>query len=270
MAVQLLAHRPLARDHAARACSNLSLPSSGLLDRVGEREVLERLVAGVHAGQSRVLVLRGEAGVGKTALLGHLSAAAEGCRIARAAGVESEMELAFAGLHQLCAPLLDRLGHLPGPQRDALEHGVRAERRAAAGSLPGRPGGAEPARRRRRGAARSSASSTTRSGWTGCRRRRSRSSRAGCWRSGSAWCSRCASPATSTCSRGCRSSRSEGLPPTMPGAARRDDPRAARRAGAGPDRRRDRRQPARAAGAAAGADAGASWRADSGCRRSCR
>src|SRR5919205_2006508 len=96
------------------------LPSSGLLDRVGERDVLERLVAGVRAGQSRVLVLRGEAGVGKTALLRHLSAAAQGCRIAQAAGVQSEMELAFAGLHALCAPMLDRLPHLPEPQRDAL------------------------------------------------------------------------------------------------------------------------------------------------------
>src|SRR4051795_6703504 len=94
--------------------------SAGLLDRVSERDVLDRLVAGVRAGQSRVLVLGGEAGVGKTALLGHLAAAAEGCRIARAAGVESEMELAFAGLHALCARMLGRLGHLPGPQRDAL------------------------------------------------------------------------------------------------------------------------------------------------------
>src|SRR5262249_56431480 len=74
----------------------------------------------VRAGQSRVLVLRGEAGVGKTALLEHLSASADGCRLARAAGVESEMELAFAGVHALCAPMLGRLGHLPGPQRDAL------------------------------------------------------------------------------------------------------------------------------------------------------
>ena len=82
--------------------------------------MLDRLVAGVRAGESRVLVLRGEAGIGKTSLLGHLSAAAEGCRIARAAGAESEMELAFAGLHALCAPMLDRLGRLPVPQRDAL------------------------------------------------------------------------------------------------------------------------------------------------------
>src|SRR5512133_3521174 len=94
--------------------------SSGLIDRVSERDVLEQLVAGVSAGQSRVLVLRGEAGVGKTALLGHLSAAAQGCRTARAAGVESEMELPFAGLHALCAPMLGRIGHLPSPQREAL------------------------------------------------------------------------------------------------------------------------------------------------------
>src|SRR5687768_8627671 len=93
---------------------------SGLLDRDSERDVLERLVAGVRAGQSRVLVLHGEPGVGKTALLGHLSAAAEGCRIARAAGVESEMELAVAGLHALCGPMLGRLGDLPSPQRGAL------------------------------------------------------------------------------------------------------------------------------------------------------
>jgi DNA-binding CsgD family transcriptional regulator len=67
-----------------------------------------------------VLVLRGDAGVGKTALLAHLSAAAEGCRIARVGGVESEMEFAFAGLHALCAPMLDHLPRLPSPQRDAL------------------------------------------------------------------------------------------------------------------------------------------------------
>src|SRR5918997_6226253 len=103
------------------------LPPSGLLDRVSERDALERLVAGLRAGQSRVLVLRGEAGVGKTALLRHLSAAADGCRIARAAGVESEMELPFAGLHALCAPLVGRLRRLPGPQRDALSTALGLE-----------------------------------------------------------------------------------------------------------------------------------------------
>jgi DNA-binding CsgD family transcriptional regulator len=81
---------------------------------------LDRLLVGARAGHSAVLVVRGEAGVGKTALLGYLVDHASGCRIARAAGVESEMELAFAGLHQLCAPMLDRLEHLPRPQRDAL------------------------------------------------------------------------------------------------------------------------------------------------------
>ena len=82
--------------------------------------MLDRLVDNVRAGQSRVLVLRGEAGVGKTALLEYLQRRASGCRIVRAAGVESEMELPFAGLHQLCAPMLHRLGRLPGPQGDAL------------------------------------------------------------------------------------------------------------------------------------------------------
>ena len=82
--------------------------------------MLDGLVGGVLAGQSRVLVVRGEAGVGKTALLEYLARAATGCRIARASGVESEMELAFAGLHALCAPMLRRLKHLPNPQRDAL------------------------------------------------------------------------------------------------------------------------------------------------------
>jgi DNA-binding CsgD family transcriptional regulator len=98
----------------------LHLPAPGLLDRVSERDALDGLVAGVLAGQSRVLVLRGEAGVGKTALLDYLAAGAAGCRIARTSGVESEMELAFAGLQALCAPMLGDLRRLPRPQRDAL------------------------------------------------------------------------------------------------------------------------------------------------------
>jgi DNA-binding CsgD family transcriptional regulator len=67
-----------------------------------------------------VLVLRGEPGIGKTALLDYVRARATGCRVARAAGVESERELVYSGLHQLCAPFLDRIERLPGPQRDAL------------------------------------------------------------------------------------------------------------------------------------------------------
>ena len=83
--------------------------------------MLDHLVASVQAGRSRVLVLRGEAGVGKSALLEYVAGRAEGCRIARVGGDESEIELAFAGLHMVCAPLLDRLEHLPAPQRHALE-----------------------------------------------------------------------------------------------------------------------------------------------------
>jgi DNA-binding CsgD family transcriptional regulator len=98
---------------------NESLPS-GLLGRRDQCGVLDRLVAGVRTGQSQVLVLRGEAGAGKTALLEHVLERAGGCRIVRATGAESEMELPFAALHQLCMPFLDRLELLPGPQRDAL------------------------------------------------------------------------------------------------------------------------------------------------------
>src|SRR6202046_1757708 len=94
--------------------------ASGLTDRRGERGMLDQLIGAVRAGESRVLVVRGEPGVGKSALLDYLAGHAPGCRVVRAAGVESEMELAFAGLHQLLAPVLDRVDRLPGPQRDAL------------------------------------------------------------------------------------------------------------------------------------------------------
>ena len=91
-----------------------------LKDRLEERDTLDRLVDAVRVGESRVLVLRGEPGVGKTALLDYVSSQAAGCRVTRAVGVQSEMELAFAGLHQLCASMLDRLEALPVPQREAL------------------------------------------------------------------------------------------------------------------------------------------------------
>ena len=82
-------------------------------------EVLDGLLADAQAGRSRVLVVRGEPGIGKTALLDYAIQSSSGFRVVRAAGVESEMELAFAVLHQLCAPMLDRLERLPGPQHDA-------------------------------------------------------------------------------------------------------------------------------------------------------
>jgi DNA-binding CsgD family transcriptional regulator len=107
-------------DCAGIGAPAVTAPGPVLRGRGGECEVLDRLVAGVRAGHSGVLVLHGEAGAGKSALLDYLAARAAGCRIARAAGAESETDLAFAGLHQLCAPFLDRLGQLPGPQRDAL------------------------------------------------------------------------------------------------------------------------------------------------------
>lgn len=91
-----------------------------LTDRRAECYVLDRLVEAVQAGESRALSLHGEPGVGKTALLDYLAGRATGCRVVRAAGIESEMELAFAGLHQVCAPLLDSLQALTGPQGDAL------------------------------------------------------------------------------------------------------------------------------------------------------
>jgi DNA-binding CsgD family transcriptional regulator len=92
-----------------------------LRGRRSECDVLDDLLARVRTGQSRVLVLRGEAGIGKTALLDCLAGSAPDFRIVRAAGVESEMELAYAGLHQLCAPFADQIDSLPGPQQDALD-----------------------------------------------------------------------------------------------------------------------------------------------------
>jgi DNA-binding CsgD family transcriptional regulator len=91
------------------------------MGRRSERDVLDRLIEAVRAGESRALVVRGEPGVGKTALLDYVVGQASGALVARAAGVQSEMELAFAGLHQLLAPMLDHLERLPVPQRDALQ-----------------------------------------------------------------------------------------------------------------------------------------------------
>src|SRR6202012_4701648 len=95
-------------------------PAAGLTGRLSERGVLDRFAADVRAGEGRALGVRGQPGVGKTALLDSVPGRASGCRVLRAAGVQSEMELAFAGLHQLCAPMLDHAEALPVPQREAL------------------------------------------------------------------------------------------------------------------------------------------------------
>ena len=98
-------------------------PGAGAPQLAGRRDelsVLAGLIDAVHEGESGVLVVRGEPGVGKTTLLEHVAGQEHSCQVARAAGVQSEMELAFAGLHQLCAPMLGRAERLPLPQQDAL------------------------------------------------------------------------------------------------------------------------------------------------------
>ena len=91
-----------------------------LRGRTSECARLDALLSAVRRGESGALVLRGEAGMGKTALLDYTERLCEGCRVIRAGGIESEMELPFAAVQQLCMPLLDGLERLPAPQRDAL------------------------------------------------------------------------------------------------------------------------------------------------------
>jgi DNA-binding CsgD family transcriptional regulator len=93
---------------------------TALRGRKNEIEALARLLDAVRDGESRCLVVRGEPGIGKTALIEEAVAAAAGFRVLRAAGVEAEAELPFAGLHQLCRPVLAGIEALPEPQRDAL------------------------------------------------------------------------------------------------------------------------------------------------------
>ena len=142
--------------------------SSGerLFGREREREVVDRLLAGIHNGRSGVLVVHGEAGVGKTALLEYAVEAAPGYRIARTVGVEAEMELPFAAAQQLCSPFLDLSERLPQPQHDALDVAFGLSDGIRAGSIPGRSGGPRPAGRSRRGAATRCVPLTTRSGST--------------------------------------------------------------------------------------------------------
>ena len=120
----------------SRSASTGRSPGRRLYGRRTECQALDRLIAEVGAGQSRVLILRGDPGVGKTMLLDYLAeqASASGFRVARATGVQSEMKLAFAGLHQLCGPMLTRAERLPAPQQDTL----RTALGLAAGAPPDR------------------------------------------------------------------------------------------------------------------------------------
>jgi hypothetical protein len=106
-------------------------PGGRLRGRAKECALLDDLVSAIRRGESRSLVLRGEAGIGKTALLEYLIASAPDATVVRAVGVQSDMELAFASLHRLCGPLLDRLEGLPAPQRQAM--------RSCSGSPPAKP-----------------------------------------------------------------------------------------------------------------------------------
>ena len=102
--------------------------------RSSERHALDRLLAEARGSRSGVLVVRGAAGIGKTALMRHAAEQASGFRVAQISGIEAEMELPFAALHQLCMPLLDRLEALPAPQQDAL----RVALGVASGAAPDR------------------------------------------------------------------------------------------------------------------------------------
>ena len=111
-----------------------AIPGPAFVGRATERDVLDGLLAKVRGAESAVLVIHGEAGIGKSALLRYAARQASGFRVAEVSGVEAEMELPFAGIHQLCATMLDRLDALPAPQRDAL--GVALG--LAAGEVPER------------------------------------------------------------------------------------------------------------------------------------
>ena len=115
-----------------------------LIGRDRECRTLERLLDAARSGRSGALVVRGESGVGKTALLEHMRERASGCRVVSVSAVKSEMQLAFAALHQLCVPLFDGLERLPDPQRDALDVAFGQNGGRPRGSLLPRPRRAEP------------------------------------------------------------------------------------------------------------------------------
>src|SRR3978361_668229 len=108
------------RTEMSGAPSPVRLPGGQLLGRERGREAVNRLLEAAASGQGGVLVMRGERGVGKTALLEYAVEAGRGFRIARTFGVEAEMELPFAAVQQLCSPFIELMERLPRPQQDAL------------------------------------------------------------------------------------------------------------------------------------------------------
>ena len=123
----------------------------GFLGRTSERQRLDAMLAQARDGQSAVLVIRGEPGIGKTALLRYAARQASGLRITQVEGVQAEMELPFAGIHRLCAPMFDGLEALAEPQQNALRVALGLSPGACAGQVPGRRRRAQPALRDRRG-----------------------------------------------------------------------------------------------------------------------
>src|SRR6478672_530507 len=112
--------RPTARGPTVSVAAMSAIRGPAFVGRTTERDVLDGLLATVREGESEALLVHGEAGIGKTALLRYAARQASGFRVAELTGVEAEMELPFAGIHQLCATMLDGINALPVPQRDAL------------------------------------------------------------------------------------------------------------------------------------------------------
>ena len=137
-----------------------------LIGRRNEQQLLAEIVDGARGGHSGVLVLRGDAGIGKTALLSDVLSEAADLRTISLSGAESEMELAYAGVQQLCAPLLGRIHALPEPQKKALRIALGLREGAAPDRLLVGLAVLTLLGRGRQRIARPSASSTTLSGWT--------------------------------------------------------------------------------------------------------
>ena len=168
----------------------LRVPGEHLVGRRREREVLDRLLHAARNGSGGVLVLYGEPGVGKTALLEYAVEASPAFRVARTIGVEGEMELAFAALQNLCSPLLKLMQRLPQPQRNALVRRLRTQRRPVAESLPRGAGGPWPVVGEQPRSSRSSGVIDDAQWLDRCiGAPPSPSWLAACWRTGSRWCS---------------------------------------------------------------------------------